>query len=286
MTYSVVIPAYNAAETIGRCLAAIKAGSRRADEIVVVDGGSTDGTGDIVRQAGARLFSNPHRHAAGGRNVGIQNATGEVVVFTDADCIPEPNWLARIAEEFENDPALQGVAGRMVALPPRTPIEAFWSKLYLSEILPYPDGPLEIDKRLFCGAFTTANCAYRKDLLVQLGGFDGWFGNNAEDIDLLWRAVAAGARLRYEPDIVISHPFPHTLKQMMSKNYRNGVSSSKIQKRYGRRFQMDTRLYRLLLRHMQGALRFRKDAHYHCVQLLAHLSGKYSGSLRFGLINL
>jgi len=284
--FSIVIPTLNEEQNIARCVEAIRLGVEQPDEVLIVDGFSTDATRTVAEGLGARVYLNHARHAAGGRNVGIQKATGDVVVFTDADCIPRREWLAQIKDAFGNDAGLEGVGGPMVALEPRTRIEAFWGRVFLKEIMPFPNESFIVRNHIFRGGFLTANCAYQRKTLLNLGGFDEWFGNNAEDIDLFWRAIDEGAKLRYLPSAVVAHSFPSTLPAMIKKNFRNGVSSSKLQKRYGNWFQIDRYLYGTLLSNIFGMATCKPGATLYCLQLISHLMGKYYGSFKVGVINL
>jgi glycosyltransferase involved in cell wall biosynthesis len=109
---SVVIPAFNAERSVGRVVEALRAQEPTPAEIVVVDDGSSDRTGEIAEAAGARVVRNhPPRFAGGARNAGWREATRPVVVFLDSDAIPAPGWgagLARALEEFPD--ALVGCA--------------------------------------------------------------------------------------------------------------------------------------------------------------------------------
>lgn len=252
----------------------------------MVDGFSTDSTCEIAKSLGVQVYYNQSRHAAGGRNVGIREATGDVIVFIDADCIPRSNWLAEIKDAFVKDAGLAGLGGPMVASVPRTRIESFWGQVFLQEIMPFPDKAFLVCNRIFRGGFLTANCAYKREVLLALDGFDEWFANNAEDIDLFWRAIDYGAKLLYHPGIVVEHPFPATMTAMLKKNFRNGVSSAKLQKRYGNWIQVDKHLYRALFSNMAGLIVGKEDASLHCSQIMSHLLGKYYGSLKVGVINL
>jgi glycosyltransferase involved in cell wall biosynthesis len=103
-TVSVVIPARNMGATIGRVLGALAAERPAVDEVIVVDDGSNDATASTARSHGARVLRAPHRLFAGGaRNLGWDHARGDVVVFLDADDVPQPGWgagLRRALEEF------------------------------------------------------------------------------------------------------------------------------------------------------------------------------------------
>lgn len=112
MRISVVIPARNSAETIGLCIEALLAQStaRGEYEVIVVDDGSTDGTAAIAEGEGTRVLSQPHHGPAAARNLGLREARGEIVLFTDADCIPTSTWIEEMTKPFA-DPDVVGVKG-------------------------------------------------------------------------------------------------------------------------------------------------------------------------------
>ncbi|MEI5585512.1 MULTISPECIES: glycosyltransferase family A protein [unclassified Agromyces] len=110
-TVSVVIPVKDDADVLRRCLAALAAQEVRPDEIVVVDNGSTDESAEVARAAGARVVSEsePGIPAASAR--GFDEARCEIVARLDADSVPPPDWIARIATTFAADPGLAAVTG-------------------------------------------------------------------------------------------------------------------------------------------------------------------------------
>jgi glycosyltransferase involved in cell wall biosynthesis len=90
------VPAYNAAETIARCVSSLRALNPSALEIIVVDDGSTDETAKEAEAAGARVMRLPRNSGPGlARNAGAEIAKGEYLAFTDADCVVPSYWLAR-----------------------------------------------------------------------------------------------------------------------------------------------------------------------------------------------
>jgi len=101
---SVVIPAYNAARTLGRALEALAGQSEPVDEVIVVDDGSTDATADVAKRHGVSVVATDGSGFAGAaRNAGWEKASGDVVVFLDSDAIPMPGWgagLRRALGEF------------------------------------------------------------------------------------------------------------------------------------------------------------------------------------------
>ncbi|GAA3746675.1 C50 carotenoid glucosyltransferase CrtX [Leifsonia bigeumensis] len=93
---SVVVPSWNDAVMLRVCLAALAAQSRPADEIIVVDNGSTDDTAAVARDAGATVVTEPRRGVWPATIAGFDAASGEIIARLDADSVPPPDWLARV----------------------------------------------------------------------------------------------------------------------------------------------------------------------------------------------
>lgn len=284
--FSVVIPAYNEEGCIANCLTALNDGTEQPLEIIVADGNSSDKTVEIARQLGAIVVPNEKRHAAGGRNAGIQAARGDVIAFIDADCIPDKDWLAEIRRAFEQED-IDGLGTYIEPAPPANLCEEFWGKVSLQILMSYGPEPYYVTEKTLNTAFITASCAYKRELLEKLGGFSDFFANNAEDIDLCWRALDAGAKLKYVPTAKILAHSPVTVRGIRRKSFRNGVSSSKLQKVYStNKISIDKNLYKALGKNIAGVFRRERYAPLFVVELVFHLLGKYYGSIRYHVINL
>ena len=109
---SIIIPMYNAASTLKRCLESLMALSYPADrlEILCVDGRSTDDSREIAEAYRVRMIDNPARGVVSGRNVGFAAARGELIAFSDADCTFDTGWI-RNAVRYFNDETVAGVTG-------------------------------------------------------------------------------------------------------------------------------------------------------------------------------
>jgi cellulose synthase/poly-beta-1,6-N-acetylglucosamine synthase-like glycosyltransferase len=200
---SVVIPAYNAAETLPACLAALRRQTTPIDpnEIVVVDDGSEDGTAAIPDAFGVRLIRQEHENQATARNRGAWATSGEIVLFTDADCEPAPDWVERMLAPFA-DPAIVGVKGRyrtkQTGLVPRFIQQEFeqkYEQLRRADPLDFIDGYA---------------AAYRREPFTLLGGFDPRYPP-VEDIELSFRAAQRGYRLAFAADAVVYHRHRETV---------------------------------------------------------------------------
>ena len=112
MTVSVLIPAYNAAATLGETLAALAAQTRRADEILVCDDGSADATAAVAEDfPGVRVLRQANAGVSAARNALLAAATGEIVMFCDADDRPHADWIAVLAGRLEETGADVSLAG-------------------------------------------------------------------------------------------------------------------------------------------------------------------------------
>lgn len=189
---SIVIPCRNERDTIEACLDAIAAQDYPASrfEVLVVDGQSTDGSCDVLRARGLRILRDPGRGPAAARNVGIHHARGRIVAFTDADCVPRFDWLSRLVDPLNDAPDVGGVAGAM--------------RMTRDTLL----GRMEDnDARVHYRGYITSNIAYRRDVLLEVGGFDETL-LCAEDYDLAWRVLDAGHRIERAPEAVVRHHPP------------------------------------------------------------------------------
>jgi glycosyltransferase involved in cell wall biosynthesis len=188
-------------------------------EIVLVDAESTDATWEIAERYRAahpdRVRTFRHRgHRGAGRNFGVQQAQGELIAFTDGDCLPDARWAERMREGLA---AWEVVAGRTRAVGSSRFGELERVELY--------QGGMDV-------TYPSCNLGYRRPLFVRLGGFDDRF-ITAEDIDLNLRAVRAGARIHYDPEMLVLHQTRATLARFLLQAFWNGYGRKQLTEKHG-----------------------------------------------------
>lgn len=205
---SVVLATRNRASKLERLfdsLAALETGPTWSWEAVVVDNGSTDNTPDVLAVAGRRLTLTALTRARPGKaaalNVALSRSRGSILAFTDDDCVVPPNWLSQIVAAFEGDPSLGGLGGRVELYDP--------ADLPTATRTGREPWDLRSPEQLYDFAIG-CNMAFRREVIQRLKGFDPRLGPGSllpsdDDIDLIYRALRAGYRIRYLPQVLIYH---------------------------------------------------------------------------------
>lgn len=230
MRASIIIPAYNAERTLAECLAACRAQDYPDFEVIVVDDGSTDRTAEIAAGfADVRVISAPNAGPAAARNRGTAAATGEILVYTDSDCVPRRDWLARLLTGLEDGVA--AVGGTYACANPDQQL----ARVIQAEIARrHAQFQPEVD---FLGSF---NVAYRAAAFRDAGGFDeSYRAASGEDNDLAYRLQDAGGQLRFVPEAVVAHYHPTRLWAYLRTQARHGYWRVKLYRQHPRRASGD-----------------------------------------------
>lgn len=225
MSVAVVIPVRNGAGDLGRTMEAILTQVRPADELVVVDNGSTDGTAAVAMEAGASVVHEPRPGSYAARNTGVAATTADIVAFTDADCVPDPRWLAELVGALEREPSLDVAGGPIEAQRIETPAER-WSaeRRVLDQERSWADPT-------FLPFLATANVAWRRSALERIGGFDAELASGG-DVDACWRLQRIGGRLGFAPAAVVRHPHRSSLRTLLAQQHRYAVGHGRLDGRW------------------------------------------------------
>jgi len=223
---SVIVPAYNAEKCLPQLLSALSAQTYNDFEVIIVDDGSTDQTASLAARSGFSLVkTDGNRGPAHARNVGAAASRGSFLVFTDADCMPQPDWMEAVARRLA-DEKVDALMGRVVLE------ESNWLGNTISSLGFPAGGKVGFDKIWKVDAagnttsFSTCNCAVRKEVFGTVGGFDESFPYPGGEDSLLARnIVAAGSRIRYCPRAVVHHAARSDFVEFLRWQFKRGISS-------------------------------------------------------------
>jgi len=242
---SVIVPTFNRKDKLVHVLDSLF--EQELDgldlEVIIVDDGSSDGTEDVLRdfmilEPRIRYFKQSNQGPSAARNLGIREALGDFAAFTDDDCLVPKNWLKMMMDGFTRYPQAVGVGGRM------EPDENVWREnvwarheLWLTRVN-YgltPETP-EFLEGVDSPIGATNNICYRRDELIEAGGFNERFGKHipGEEHDLKCRLLSLSrGQLLYLPMKVI-HTRDYTLKNFLLQSYTEGIGWRAAIRRSGR----------------------------------------------------
>jgi glycosyltransferase involved in cell wall biosynthesis len=219
----VIVPVRNGGATLGACLDGLRAQLEPAlrVEVIVVDNGSTDGTAALARRhpIAATVVTERRPGSYAARNAGGAAAAGDVLAFTDADCVPEAGWL-RAGLAALRDADLVG--GRVVPVLRRQP--TVWERF---------DAGHHVDQRKYVeelGFAATANLLVRRCVYESVGGFDAVMTSGG-DRAFCVRATAAGFRLAYAPGAAVRHGTRRTAAATWRLHRRLGAGLRQLHRR-------------------------------------------------------
>ncbi|MFM7425740.1 MAG: glycosyltransferase [Elainella sp.] len=233
-TISVIVPIYNAEADLPDLLACLQQQNYPAErvEYLLVDNNSQDRTQELLQTLPQEAFHSLReteiQSSYAARNQGIRAAKGEILVFTDADCRPQPDWLRQIVQPFLD--AATGsstgiVAGEITALPGDSYLERFANHqdvLSQKHTLAHP----------FLPYGQTANLAVRRAIFDQVGLFRPYLTTGG-DADLCWRILQQGWQIAPAAQAIVQHRHRSTLADLRSQWRRYGRSNRFLHELHG-----------------------------------------------------
>ncbi|HKW91532.1 MAG TPA: glycosyltransferase [Methylomirabilota bacterium] len=226
---SVVVCAYNAEPTMEACLTSLQSLKYPAYEIIVVDDGSTDRTGQIADSfEGIHVIHQENKGLSAARNVGIGASLGEIVAFTDSDCVVDPDWLHYLVATFLSS-GFPAVGGPNLPPPEDSMVAAC--------VAASPGGPLhvlldDVEAEHIPGC----NMAFRREVLEEIGGFDPIYRSAGDDVDVCWRLQDRGYRIGFSPAAMVWHFRRNTMKAYIGQQKGYGKAEALLYFRHPQRF--------------------------------------------------
>jgi glycosyltransferase involved in cell wall biosynthesis len=286
-TASIIVAVYNAEGTLKDCIESLLGLDypKERVEIILVNNGSTDGTMALLNQykTAIKILHEPKRGPAAARNRGLLEAKGDVVAFTDSDCIVERNWLRNLVAPLQDD-GVGIVGGKNLAQRPCNSIGQFGEHINnhdkaINGITP----PYAI----------TMNWSSRLSVLNEMEGFDDRLIRCC-DVDLSYRIHQAGYTLAYQPRAIIWHKNDQALSGLFKKGYLHGLHSVRVLKKH-KSFLSQFGYRRFTIASYIGILASamnvilgdnRPFSTCDCVFKLGKKVGKFVGSMRFFYVDL
>lgn len=215
---SVIVPARNAEKMLESCLQALihQQGLYFGQdyEVIVVDDGSSDGTAQVAQETGVKLITIAHHGPAAARNAGARVANGQILAYTDADCIAAPTWLLDLSHPFYTSDIV-GVKGVY-----RTSQQELIARFVQLE---YEYKYVRMRKLAYIDFIDTNNAAYRTDIFLENGGFDESFPvPSVEDQEFSFRLARKGYHMIFEPQACVFHQHDRTLLEYLSRKFNIG----------------------------------------------------------------
>jgi glycosyltransferase involved in cell wall biosynthesis len=213
-TASIIIPTFNGASRIGNCLDSLVRQMTSHDvEILVVDDGSTDNTANVVRgYPSVRLITQTNAGPASARNRGALEAQGDILLFTDDDCVPMPDWLDAMLDPFKD---IEVVGAKGVYRTHQKSLAARFVQIEYEDKYRLMAGLAGID------FIDTYSAGFRRDRFLEMSGYDTSFPVAcAEDIELSYRMSARGWKMKFVPTAIVYHTHPNTFLSYLKKKYK------------------------------------------------------------------
>jgi glycosyltransferase involved in cell wall biosynthesis len=228
---SVVVCAYNAERTIDRCLASLSVLNYPDYEVIVVNDGSRDRTLEIAEgYSFCRIISQPNKGLSIARNEGAAAASGEIVAYTDSDCVADPDWLSYLVAKMEASnlsacggpnfpPPEDALVPAVVAVAPGGPTHVLIS----DEVAEHIAG---------------CNMAFAREALLRLGGFDPIYRAAGDDVDICWRFQDAGYVIGFSPAALVWHFRRNTVSAYLNQQRGYGKAEALVYAKHPFRFNL------------------------------------------------
>jgi len=228
---SIVICAYNAERTMRACLESLTKLDYADYEVIIVDDGARDRTAAIAADFPQfQLIRQPNRGLSVARNVGLNRARGELVAYTDSDCVVDPHWLTLMVRAMDERgfdacggpnyaPHEEGRLEACCAASPGAPCQVLIGEEHAEHL-------------------AGCNMVFRKAVLAQIGGFDPQFTAAGDDVDICWRMSAAGFCIGFAPAAFVWHFRRNTVQAYYGQQRGYGRAEAMLYFKYPERFNL------------------------------------------------
>jgi GT2 family glycosyltransferase len=232
---SVVICSYNAAGTLAECLDSLLALKYPHREIIVVNDGSKDNTREILGRYPVRAIHVPNGGLSRARNLGAEAATGDIVVYTDADVRVDPDWVTYLVAKL-SEPGCMAAGGPNLVPPEDGPIaQAVGAAVGGPNQVLLRDGEAE--------HVPGCNMAFWRHALNEIGGFDPQFTAAGDDVDVCWRLTELGYQIGFHPSAIVWHHRRASIKAYLKQQRGYGMAEAALERKFPEKFNLFGYIY-------------------------------------------
>ena len=228
---SVIIPAYNNQLTIEETLQSVTNQNYQGSlEIIVVDDGSTDQTPEIAQRYASKVIRQSNKGPGVARNRGAREAIGDILVFTDSDCVLSPQCISELVRPLQ-DATISGSQGRY-----KCHDKALISRFVQYEYEERARRQARVDNVYW---IATHSACYRREAFFQVGGFFEDSFSGGEDLDLSQRLTDCGLRMVFNSNAIVYHHHPDTLRKYITSKFARAYWMLRLYKRFPNRIIRD-----------------------------------------------
>lgn len=235
MKVSVIVPVHNNQESIKKCVEALLGQNypNNGYEVIVVDDGSDDGTAGVVKAYPLKYIYQKNQGPAAARNRGAGEAKGDIILFTDSDCVPDGNWISEMVKPFKTHDV---VAVKGAYKTNQRALTARFAQIEFEERFNMLKKAGSIDM------VDTYSAGFRRDVFLEMKGFDTSFPvANNEDTELSYRMSRLGFRMVFNPNAIVYHlNHPDTIKRYARLKFWRGYWRMVVYKRFPDKMIKDT----------------------------------------------
>jgi glycosyltransferase involved in cell wall biosynthesis len=226
MKISVIIPVFNAEQSLPSLIESLSNQSFDDFEVIVVDDCSTDDTSYIAQSYECRLIRlGENRGPAHARNIGAEEASGDILAFSDGDCKVEQDWVENIHNHFSRNDC-EAIMGKLILLPSTILGDSI-------SALGFPAGGSigfdriwKVDANGFTDSLSSCNCAIKEHVFQKVGGFDEAFPYaGGEDSLLAYQLRENNFRIKYCPDVLVYHDARDSFRDFLKWQFHRGISA-------------------------------------------------------------
>ena len=225
---SVIVCSYNGAKTLNKCFEELSNLNYPNYEIIFIDDGSTDDSLSLASKYNIRSFSIKNAGLSYARNLGLKEASGEIIAYIDDDAFPDPDWLYYVALDFIHTD-FAAIGGPNIC-----PEDANLISECVNNAPGSPTHVLHSDR--IAEHIPGCNMAFRRAELEKIGGFDTQFRVAGDDVDVCWKMQDNGGKIGFSPSAVVWHQRRETIRDYWKQQYGYGKAEALLEKKWPNKY--------------------------------------------------